>query len=136
MVEPRDLSHDRAAVDPCRVYICDDSPEYRLLLRMVLADEGAEVVGEGANGQECLDGAAATEPSLVLLDLNMPGLGGLEALPKLREALPEVKIVVLTTSNAVESEDAAMAAGADAYVSKPIDATSVPRLLRERLAAA
>ena len=121
---------------PCRVYICDDSPEYRLLLRMVLADEGAVIVGEGADGQACLDGAAATEPSLVLLDLNMPNLSGLEALPRLREALPDTKIVVLTTSKAAESEAAAMAAGADAYVSKPIDATSVPRLLREGLAAA
>ena len=120
---------------PCRVYICDDSPEYRLLLRMVLADEGAVIVGEGADGKECLDGVAATRPSLVLLDLNMPNLGGLEALPRLRETLPDVKIVVLTTSKAAESEAAAMAAGADAYVSKPIDATSVPRLLREGLAA-
>ena len=121
---------------PCRVYICDDSPEYRLLLRMVLADEGALIVGEGADGHECLERAAATDPSLVLLDLNMPGLSGLEALPKLREALPDTKIVILTTSKAAESEAAAMAAGADAYVSKPIDATSVPRLLREGLAAA
>jgi len=123
-------------VTPCRVYICDDSPEYRLLLRMVLADEGAVIVGEGADSQECFNGAAATEPSLVLLDLNMPNLGGLEALPRLREALPDTKIVVLTTSKAAESEAAAMAAGADAYVSKPIDATNVPRLLREGLAAA
>ena len=129
------LADDRAAVTPWRVYICDDSPEYRTLLRMVLADEGAIVVGEGGDGDECLSCAAATEPSLVLLDLNMPGLGGLEALPKLRELLPGVKIVVLTTSKAAESEQAAMAAGADAYVSKPIDATSVPRLVRESLAA-
>ena len=106
-----------------------------MLLRMVLADEGAVVVGEGCDGRECLDGAAATDPSLVLLDLNMPGLSGLEALPQLRRELPAVKIVVLTTSKSPESEQAAMAAGADAYVSKPIDATSVPRLLRETLAA-
>jgi CheY-like chemotaxis protein len=120
----------------CRVYICDDSPEYRMLLRMVLADAGAEIVGEGGDGGECLAGAAATNPSIILLDLNMPGVSGLEALPKLRESLPDdVKIVVLTTSKAVESERAAMEAGADAYVSKPIDATSVPRLLREKLAA-
>jgi CheY-like chemotaxis protein len=122
-------------MSPCRVYICDDSPEYRLLLRMVLSDEGAVVVGEGADGLECLEGAAATHPEVVLLDLNMPRLGGLETLPRLREALPGVKIVVLTTSKALESEAAAMAAGADAYVYKPIDATSVPQLVREKLAA-
>jgi two-component system nitrate/nitrite response regulator NarL len=119
----------------CRVYICDDSPEYRMLLRIVLADAGAVIVGEGADGREALEGAAATDPSIVLLDLNMPGVSGLEALPALREALPGVKIVVLTTSKATETEQAAMELGADAYVSKPIDATSVPRLLREKLAA-
>lgn len=120
----------------CRVYICDDSPEYRMLLRMVLADAGATIVGEGCDGGECLAAAAGTNPSIVLLDLNMPGVGGLEALPKLREQLPpEVKIVVLTTSKATESEQAAMAAGADAYVSKPIDATNVPTLIREKLVA-
>jgi CheY-like chemotaxis protein len=119
----------------CRVYICDDSPEYRMLLRMVLADAGATIVGEGADGRECLEGAAATEPSLLLLDLNMPGIGGLEVLPELRATLPNVKIVVLTTSKAEETEQAALLLGADAFVSKPIDATSVPRLLREKLAA-
>ena len=92
----------------CRVYICDDSPEYRLLLRMVLADAGAVIVGESADGRECIEGAAATDPSVVLLDLNMPGLSGLEALPQIRQALPGAKIVVLTTSKAVESEQAAM----------------------------
>ena len=121
---------------PCRVYICDDSPEYRMLLRMVLADAGATVVGEGGDGAQALADAKDSDPSLVLLDLNMPGVGGLEALPRLREQLPdEVKIVVLTTSKAPETERSAMALGADAYVSKPIDATSVPRLLREKLAS-
>lgn len=121
---------------PCRVYICDDSPEYRLLLRMVLADAGATIVGEGRDGAECLAGARDTDPSIVLLDLNMPGVGGLEALPQLREKLPDdVKIVVLTTSKAPETERSALELGADAYVSKPIDATSVPRLIREKLAS-
>src|SRR5437764_4076467 len=95
-------------VSNCRVYICDDSPEYRMLLRMVLADAGAEIVGEGADGRECIEGAAATDPSIVLLDLNMPGISGLEALPELRKALPGVKIVVLTTSKAEETERAAL----------------------------
>ena len=125
----------RHRVSSCRVYICDDSPEYRMLLRMVLADAGAEIVGESADGRDCIAGVAATRPSILLLDLNMPGVGGLEALPQLRKALPGVKIVVLTTSKAVESEQAAMDLGADAYVSKPIDATSVPRLLREKFVA-
>ena len=119
----------------CRVYICDDSPEYRMLLRMVLADAGMTVVGEGSDGGECLACAAAADPSLVLLDLNMPGVSGFEALPRLRAALPDVKIVVLTTSGAAKDEQAAIALGADAFVSKPIDATSVPQLLREKLAA-
>jgi CheY-like chemotaxis protein len=137
MVPALGIADHRAAVPNCRVYICDDSPEYRMLLRLVLADAGAVIVGEGCDGDECLAGAAATDPSIVLLDLNMPGISGLEALPKLRETLPaNVKIVILTTSKAPESEQAAMDLGADAYVSKPIDATSVPRLLREKLLVA
>jgi DNA-binding NarL/FixJ family response regulator len=118
-----------------RVYICDDSPEYRMLLRMVLADAGATIVGEGADGRDALEQAAGTDPSILLLDLNMPGIGGLEVLPELRAALPDVKIVVLTTSKEDEAERAAMMLGADAFVSKPIDATSIPLLLREKLAA-
>lgn len=106
-----------------------------MLLRMVLADAGAEIVGEGGDGAECLANARASDPSIVLLDINMPGVSGLEALPRLRQDLPdEVKIVILTTSKAPETERSALELGADAYVSKPIDATSVPRLLREKLA--
>jgi two-component system, chemotaxis family, protein-glutamate methylesterase/glutaminase len=136
MVAELEIADHMGHMPACRVYICDDSPEYRMLLRMVLADAGATVVGEGGDGAEALADAKASDPSLVLLDLNMPGLGGLEALPRLREQLPgEVKIVVLTTSKAPETERSAMELGADAYVSKPIDATSVPRLLREKLAS-
>ena len=119
----------------CRVYICDDSPEYRMLLRLVLADAGATIVGEGGDGNECLTAAAGTDPSIVLLDLNMPGLSGLEALPRLRGLVPNAKIVVLTTSKAEVTEDQALKLGADAFVSKPLDAAHVPRLLREKLAA-
>jgi two-component system chemotaxis response regulator CheY len=119
----------------CRVYICDDSPEYRMLLRLVLAEAGATIVGEGSNGHECLAAAAGTDPSIVLLDLNMPGLNGLEALPRLRDLIPNAKIVVLTTSKAEETETQALELGADAFVSKPMDAASVPRLVREKLAA-
>jgi DNA-binding NarL/FixJ family response regulator len=124
-----------ASMPGCRVYICDDSPEYRMLLRMVLVDAGATIVGEGGDGHECLTGAAGTDPSIVLLDLNMPGLSGLEALPRLRDLVPNAKIVVLTTSKAEETEDQALTLGADAFVSKPLDAAHVPQLLREKLAA-
>jgi DNA-binding NarL/FixJ family response regulator len=123
------------AMPGCRVYICDDSPEYRMLLRMVLAEAGATIVGEGSDGRECVDGAAAADPSIVFLDLNMPGLNGLEVLPQLRERLPDAKIVVLTTSKAEDNETVAITLGADAFVSKPMDAAHVPQLVREKLAA-
>jgi DNA-binding NarL/FixJ family response regulator len=106
-----------------------------MLLRMVLADAGAMIVGEASDGAEAISGAGECDPEVLLLDLNMPGMGGIEALPQLRERLPEVKIVVLTTSKDLGTERAVLDLGADAYVSKPIDATSVPRLLREKLAA-
>ena len=136
MVAGLRMVEHRGHVPGCRVYICDDSPEYRMLLRMVLADAGATIVGEGGDGAACLADAKDSDASLVLLDVNMPGVSGLDALPQLRELLPDdVKIVVLTTSKAPETERSAMELGADAYVSKPIDATSVPQLLREKLAS-
>jgi two-component system phosphate regulon response regulator OmpR len=117
-----------------KILVVDDDLRLRDLLKRYLSEQGFAV--------DTVPDAAAMDRSLtrvrydlMVLDLNMPGLTGLETLPKLREALPDAKIVVLTTSRAIESERAAMAAGADAYVPKPIDATSVPRLVREKFAA-
>src|SRR3954453_22669245 len=82
-----------------RVFHADDEPTYRSLVRVVLseADADYEFVGEATDGAEAIELAPAARPDLILLDIHMPGMNGLEALPRLRELLPDAKIVALST---------------------------------------
>jgi len=116
-----------------RVFVCDDSADYRYILREVLCDEGARIVGEASDGRECLQAAPAAAPTLVLLDVNMPAMSGWEVLPWLRRKLPDTKIVMLSSLSARGLEQRALWMGADAYITKPIDAFELPQLLRDKL---
>ena len=103
---------------PIRVFVCDDAPAFRDLLRMALeADGSLEIVGEAEDGSG-LDALAGVDADVVLLDLNMPDVGGLDALPRVRELAPGARVVVLSSFSAEEKEAAALAAGADRYVDK------------------
>jgi two-component system nitrate/nitrite response regulator NarL len=118
-----------------RVFICDDAEGYRRLLRAVFESESdIEVVGESCDGAQCIEQVPALDPDVVLLDINMPGLGGLEALPALLEAAPQTHVVVLTSASPPEAELAAMQAGAHAFIQKPNNVMKLPDELRERLA--
>ena len=102
-----------------RLFLCDDNPEYRTLARLVLEQEH-EIVGEASDGLEAIEHAPDTSPDVLLLDLNMPRLNGHDALPRLREVLPDAtRIVVLTSGQAADERERAMAAGADGFVLKP-----------------
>ena len=103
---------------PIRVALVDDSVAVREMMRMTLEDEGGfTVVGEASNGLDGLELIAAEKPDAVLLDLAMPGMDGLRTIPKIREAAPEVKIVVLSLAGRSLAADA-LEAGADAYFGK------------------
>src|SRR5690242_18503616 len=82
---PTDHVHHVAAADPIRVLLCDDAEGFRALMREQLAEDPAiEVVGEAADGVEGVEAAAELQPDVVLLDMSMPRMGGLQAIPKLR----------------------------------------------------
>lgn len=102
-----------------RLFLCDDNAQYRQLARLALEKAGHEIAGEAGNGQEALERAPAAAADIVLLDLNMPVMNGLDALPHLRATLPGARIVVLTTGQAPEERHRALAAGADATIVKP-----------------
>src|SRR6476619_6782783 len=121
-----------------RVFHADDEPNYRSLVRVVLtqADGAYEVVGEAADGREAIDLAPTLNPDIVLLDVNMPGMGGIEALPHLREALPEAKIIALTTSWRSAWADHFLKLVGNGFIEKPRDALSLPDLLEAALRAA
>jgi two-component system nitrate/nitrite response regulator NarL len=117
-----------------RIFLCDDAPEYRRLLREVLNDEDdLDVVGEACDGAECVDEVAGAEPDVVLLDLNMPRMDGLETLPRLRILAPKAKVVVLTSGDAAYHESDAMEAGADAFIQKPMDVFELAGMIREKV---
>ena len=101
-----------------RILVVDDHPLTRDALGSLLAQGGFDVVGEAADGAEALELAAELQPDLVLLDLSMPGLDGLAALPRLRAAAPRCEVVVLTASGTEENLLAAIRAGAAGYLLK------------------
>jgi DNA-binding NarL/FixJ family response regulator len=103
---------------PERILVVDDHPLTRDALGSLLAQGGFDVVGEAGDGIEALELAAALQPDLVLLDLSMPGLDGLGALPRLRAAAPGCEVVVLTASGTEENLLAAIRGGAAGYLLK------------------
>jgi signal transduction histidine kinase len=107
-----------ATFRPGRVLLVDDSPALRALTRMVLDGKGFEVVGEAGDGLAGVTMAAELQPDLVLLDLAMPVMDGLEALPKVREAAPHAKVVILSGFDRRAMEQQVVDAGADAYLQK------------------
>jgi len=101
-----------------RVLVVDDTPALRVLTRAVLEGTGFEVVGEAGDGLAGVNLAAQLRPDLVLLDLAMPVMDGLEALPRLRAELPDVKVVIVSGFERRAMESQVIEAGADAYVQK------------------
>ena len=118
-----------------RLFLCDDNPQYRTLTRLVLERAGHEIVGEAGDGQEAIERAPDAAPDALLLDLNMPGLHGLDALPQLRVVLPESKIVVLTTGQSQDERRRALEAGADGFIVKPPRISSLEDEVAAALAA-
>jgi len=101
-----------------RLLIVDDHPLTRDALAALLTQGGFDVVGEAADGAEALELARDLQPDLVLLDLSMPGLDGLAALPRLRTAAPGCEVVVLTASGTEDNLLAAIRGGAAGYLLK------------------
>lgn len=101
-----------------RILIVDDHPLTREALSALLRAHGFDVIGCASDGEEAIVEAARLRPDLVLLDLSMPGIDGLTALPRLRGAAPEAEVVVLTASGTEENLLAAIRAGAAGYLLK------------------
>jgi signal transduction histidine kinase len=115
-----------------RVLIVDDTADIRLLLRFTLERAGGfEVVDEAGNGREAQELAATHRPDVILLDLAMPVMDGLEALPGLRRIVPEATIIVLSGFTADRMTDRAISAGADGYVQKGASPKQIVERIRE-----
>ena len=100
------------------VLIVDDHPLTREALGALLTQHGFSVVAQASDGDEAIELARGLRPNIVLLDLSMPGLDGLTALPRLRDAAPEAEVVVLTASEDDGNLLAAIRGGAAGYLLK------------------
>ena len=101
------------------VLIVDDQRPFRAAARSVVgATRGFEVVGEASSGEEAIEKVDALSPQLVLMDINMEGIGGIEATRRICAAHPEVKVVLLSTYDADDLPADARTCGAVGYVHK------------------
>ena len=109
-------------MDPIHVLIADDHPFYREGVRTMLSVvPGIEIVGEAANGDEAIVRAATLQPDVILMDLKMPGVNGVEATQRILHTSPHIGVLVLTMFEADESVFAAIRAGARGYLLKDVD---------------
>ena len=110
---------------PLRVVIVDDDPDARDFIRMGLEVGGFDVVGEAGDGASAVQAVRDGAPDLVLLDLHMPDIGGLELLPQLREAHRPARFVVVSAIGATRMVEAAIEAGAVGFIEKGVSPRSV-----------
>ncbi len=108
----------RAPPDPIRVVISDDHELVRIALRSVLTAAGMSVVSTCSNGVETVAAVARLRPDVVVMDLSMPLMDGIEATRKILAIEPDTRVVILTATRSGPSIDAAFAAGAAALAFK------------------
>ncbi len=113
-----------------RVVIADDHPAFRAGLRLLLEDSELEVVAEAGDGRGAVDAVVRTDPDVALLDLQMPGLTGVEVTTRLAEVAPRTRVVVLTMIEADETVLAAIRAGAWGYLLKGAGQEEIERAVR------
>lgn len=118
-------------MEPIRILITDDHTLFRDGLRALLDSAAdAEVIGEAASGEEAVAKAAALQPDAVLMDIQMPGLNGIEATRRILRASPHIGVIVVTMFEDEDSVFAAVRAGARGYILKGADQSEMLRAVR------
>ncbi|MBI4340250.1 MAG: response regulator transcription factor [Chloroflexi bacterium] len=118
-------------MSPIRVLIADDHPVYRDGLRTLLTSlPDTEVAGEASTGEEAVALAASSMPDVALMDINMPGMNGIEATRRINQSHPLVAVVMLTMFEDDDSVFAALRAGARGYLLKGADQAEISRAVR------
>jgi DNA-binding NarL/FixJ family response regulator len=118
-------------MEPIRILIADDHPHFRDGLRALLvSDSDLEVVGEAGDGEEAISLAADLQPDVILMDLGMPGVGGIEATRRILRTSPHIAILVISMFEDEDSVFAALQAGARGYLLKGALKAEILRSIR------
>jgi len=121
--------------EPASILLIDDHPMLRTgVKQLVSMAPDITVVGEASNGEQGIELAESLDPDLILLDLNMPGMNGLETLDKLREKSLSGRIVVFSVSNHEEDVVTALKRGADGYLLKDMEPEDLLKALQQAAA--
>ena len=118
-------------VDTIRILLADDHPFFRDGVRVLLDSVAdTEVVGEAGSGQEAIELAAALQPDVVLMDINMPGTNGIEATRRILDTSPHVAVLIVTMYEDDDSVFSAIRAGARGYLLKGANQVELLRAIR------
>jgi two-component system, response regulator, stage 0 sporulation protein F len=118
-----------------KVLVVDDEPEVRELLQEFLSDRGYDVL-VAASGREALDAVDAQKPDLVLLDVAMPEMDGIEALRRIATVEPPVRVIMVTANPDISLTSKLLAMGAVDYIPKPFDLDYLEQAVSVQLSAA
>ncbi|MDQ4144077.1 MAG: response regulator transcription factor [Actinomycetota bacterium] len=126
------MRHEPSSGVPTRVLLCDDTRDIILLLGAEFdMHSDLEVVADAATGREAINLAANLQPDVVVLDLSMPEMDGLQALPELLRVAPNTKVVVLSGQEARALGPKVIALGARRYVEKGTPACDIAGIVKE-----
>ena len=116
--------------DPLRVLLADDDPLARRVVRDALQEAGWSVVADASSGREAVELALHYRPDLVLMDVAMPDLDGIGAAQAIHDRAPEVRVVMLSTSDDDDIAMLGIRAGASGYLTKDVDVVHIPGMLQ------
>ncbi len=120
------------SVSAGKILVVDDDPQIRRVMKATLVGHGYETI-EARTGEEALESLPSVMPNLVLLDMNMPGMGGLETCRAIRSG-SDIPVIILSVRNTEKDKVAALDAGADDYVTKPFGIEELLARIRAALA--
>jgi CheY-like chemotaxis protein len=119
------MSDAAEETEPLRIVVAEDNHDLQAMMGMTLEVAGFKVVGQAYDGREAVELVREHQPDILVLDLHMPEVGGLEVLPEIHAAAPRCKVVIHSAIAAMFVTESALRAGAVAYIEKGVSPRSI-----------